>query len=313
MRKNFKNSVSVQGYIFDHKLEARTSRKGVDYIGGVMNVATDKSGTSIVPVWFTYVTKTYRSGKTNQNYNTLLNIIEKGTTIKGDGAENALLVRINGDLEVNDFINNDDEAVSSQRVRGSFIHTATDEKQITPGASFDVEFLATKCLERELNDETFVEMSGYVFDFRNQILPCKFAVRSPEGMSFFLDQDISSSKPYFNRVWGDIVCTTISRKSEVESAFGAPMVRESSFNRRSWDITGASAEPLDFGDPDVITIDDIKAAMVDREAHLQDVRERHDEYVKSREGGASGAAKSAFGSAAPKKKADAPFDDDFDF
>ena len=72
MRKN-KNSATVIGRIFEHTLEKKTSKKGVDYIGGKVSVAVDEEGLNVIDVNFTYVAEFYppkegQAPKKNKNY-----------------------------------------------------------------------------------------------------------------------------------------------------------------------------------------------------------------------------------------------------
>lgn len=321
MKNKMINEVNVSGWVFNHELRERTSKNGQLYISGRVNIATDRECVSIVPVNFIFITPEYKSGKSNPNYSTLSNLIESNATVEAVGIENATMLRISGDISVNDFVNNSDEMVSSMQVRGGFVHVVNGASQLPSpekAATFSADFLCNQVQEREFDDESFLTLSGYVFNFRNDFIPVSFNVRTPAGIDYFQGLDISNSEPYFSKVWGNIVNTTVRRENTVESAFGEPEVSFTEFSRRSWDIAGAAVDAYpvgseeEIGSNEGITFEEIKKGLTKRRADLDDVRKRHGDYVASRNGGGS----SAFAAPAPKKqekKSESPFDDDFEF
>ncbi len=311
MKAKFTNSVNVRGYLFStDRLEKRVSKKGVEYIGGTINVATDEDALNVVPVNFTYVTPTFKSGNPNTTYQLLESIINGETkTYEAVGTE-AARVRVDGDIEVNDWINRDGEAVASHRVRGSFVHllNANETFGANP-AHFEADTLIQSVVSKESADGSeYLTLNGFVFSFRGEVLPVKFSVSSAPGMQFFENQDISSSDPYFGKVWGDIkstVVTTATEQDDSEVGFGAPTVQTSSHTFRTWEVSGAN---VNLGlDDSTITMDELKAAMENRTKTLTDVRARYEARVNS--GNAFDSAVSApVATAAPKVKAVNPAD-----
>jgi hypothetical protein len=284
MKSNgFENSVDVKGYVFNHTLSKRTSKKGVEYIGGVLNVATDEQALNIVPVNFTYVTETYsKSGKPNATYTLLEQIINENNTWELNG-EKAMKVRVSGDIECNDFVTRDGEMASPKRVRGSFVHAETNPIAQIGCAKFKTDMLIEGY--QEVEDEkngNYGQVRGYVFNFRNDFLPVVLTIRSNGGMSYFEKADISVAEPMLTQVWGNIVCTTIVSTKETESAFGAPDVETTTRTLRAWDIEGASTEPYNFGDESVMTVEEVTKGKADREQHLAEVRQNHEEYQASK-------------------------------
>ena len=80
MKKNFNNKTHVEGVLYQHSLELKTSGEtsanpGTQYIAGTIEIATDNDRLNIVPVHFTYVTATTKSGKTNATFVTLMDIV----------------------------------------------------------------------------------------------------------------------------------------------------------------------------------------------------------------------------------------------
>ena len=78
------NKAHVEGRISESTLEVRVSKKGVTYIGGKLDVATDNEGLNIVTVEFTYVAEKFNNWNENKTYWGLMNIIDQCKTIMGN-------------------------------------------------------------------------------------------------------------------------------------------------------------------------------------------------------------------------------------
>ena len=283
MKNNFENKVNVCGWVFNHTLAKKISKKGVEYIGGSINVATDKDAVNVVPVNFMYVTSTFKNGKPNTTYSFLEQIINENNTYEMNGTS-ATKVRIDGDIECNDFVTREGEMASPKRVRGGFAHPETGDIATVGCGKFKVDMLIEGYQEVEVEDgDNYGRIRGYVFNFKNDFLPVEFTIRTAGGMSYFEKADISVSEPMLTKVWGNIVCTTIENRTETENAFGAPTVNITTRTLRAWDIEGASVDPMEFGDESTMTVEDVTKGKADREQHLAEVRANHDEYQKSRD------------------------------
>jgi len=274
--KRFINNCHAEGYIFSHNLQERVSKKGVEYIWGSIEIATDEEATNVVSVRFNYVPKTNKNGNANETYNTLATIIQENNTYEKNGTS-ATKVRIDGDVEVNDFVGRNGEMASPKQFRGSFVHFMNPTND--PGkATFECDMLISNVATRERQDDTtYDELNGYVFNFRGDILPVTFSIENPDGMNYFESQDISNKNPLLTKVWGEIVSTIVKNETEVESAFGAPTVNVTTRTVRAWNVIGASAEPMDFDDESTITKAELKKALADREEMLADVKKRWEE------------------------------------
>lgn len=311
MRDKFNNSVSIKGYVFNHSLSKKVSgpnskTPGVAFISGDLNVATDPEAMNVVPVHFTYVTETYKNGNANATYALLSQIIDENNTYEVNG-KSALKVRIDASIENNDFVTRDGEMASPKRVGGSFAHPETGDIETIGCAEFKADMLIEKYVEVEVdNGDNYGRLSGYVMNFRNEFVEVDFTIRSQGGMNYFDGLDVSVSQPVLTQVWGDIVSTTIETKTETESAFGAPTVKISTRNLRSWDVVGASPEPYEFGDDGAMSAADVTKLKAIRATYLDGVRKRHDEYQASREG-------NAFAAAAPATNASPTASSDYKF
>lgn len=314
MKNSWINKCSIQGYVYDKgegrkKLQKRVSGEnaknpGQEYIQGELNIATDESATNVVAVWFQYVAPTYpargdKPERPNPTFQTLETIINNGTIFKEVGTA-ATTVRIDGNIGVNDWYDRDGELVSNKRIEGSFIHLMNGSEKIAAerASTFEADMVISSVAEREMENEedNYVNINGYVFNFRNDVLPVTFTVRNEAGMKYFLDQDY----PMVTKVWGGIVSNIVKIEHVTESAFGAPTVDVTTRSIRAWDVTGASKEPMEWDDESTITREELKQKVRERETRLAEQKKRDEEY-RSR-------ANSAF--SAPAKEAVVEDDDD---
>ena len=291
MRAKWVNKCSIQGYIFNKGEGRRALQKrvagensknpGQEYIQGELNIATDEDATNVVTVWFQYVAPTWpaKNGKPerpNTTFQTLETIINSAVTYEEAG-KGATMVRIDGNIGVNDFYTRDGELASPKRIEGSFIHlmNATEKISERP-ATFEADMIISAAIEREVEneEENFVNLNGYVFNFRNDVLPVTFTIRTDAGMKYFLDQDY----PIVTKVWGDIVSSIVKTEHITESAFGAPTVDVTTRTIRAWDVIGASAEPAEWDDESTITRDELKDKVRERETRLAEQKKRDEEY-----------------------------------
>ena len=306
--KQFENKVHLEGRIFSHTLQKRVTGEqsknpGTEYIGGTLNIATDEAGINVVPVRFTYVTAVYsRSGKPNDTYNVLSQIIENDVTWEKNGKEAAPQVRIDGDIEVNDFLGRNGEMVEAKGVRGSFVHFANGSFGLNSDENkrntFEADMLITATIPQEPEGgESYLNLRGYVFAYRNALVPVTFSIHIPAGITYFEKCDISNNNPLLTKVWGNIVSTTQEIKTEVESAFGGSQVNVTTRTLRAWDVIGCAVEPYEWNDEATITAAEFQNLLADREQVKAEAKRRAEERNNSASGSAGFPSS---GSEAPK-------------
>lgn len=295
--KKMINSERVEGRIYQHNLVKKTVQNqtsanfGKEFISGNIEVAVDEAGLVVIPVHFTYVVEQTNSGNKNATYANLEKIINDGKTWITDGKDEALKVRIDTALAVNDFYAQDDKLVSTKVNEGGFVSIINGE--LCPENernTFTADMLITSVTRVEADpekniDKDYVLVRGSVFNFRNALLPVDFIVKNDEGMGYFEDLNASPSEPVFTKVWGRINCGSIKNEVKEESAFGEESVRTFEKKIREWVITGTSKVPYDFGDETVLTVAEVQKAIQDREILLAETKKRSDEYKAQKAGG----------------------------
>ena len=319
MKSKWKNAVEVQGYIFNFGNDERRQLKerisgpnsahpGTEYIQGELNVATDDEASNVVTIWFQYVPKVWpaKNGKPereNPTYAELARLIDTAKTFESDGVA-ATKVRVSGNLDVNDFYTREGELASPKRIRGSFVHVLNGPISPNP-ATFDIECILSNAITKEVDGgEDYLTLKGYTFDFRNAILPFDVNVRIPAAITYFENQDISNANPLVTNIKGNIVSAIVKQEEEVESAFGDPVVNVTTRSVRTWDVTWAAKEPMEWDDESSITKVELKKVLQEREDMLAAEKKRQNEW-KASQG-------SSFSAATPKAKAQSTVEEDED-
>ena len=296
MKKTMINQTHIEGVLYEHNLEAKvsgdTSKKpGTPFISGTLSIATDAAMTNIVPIHFTYVTATFGSGKPNDTYTTLNNIINGtfGTHMK-DGADKAVKLRVDSAIGLNEFYtdrNGKEELVSAKRNEGGFVHKVdaidADEKVRN---TFKVDMIINCVTHVDADDEKNLPekavVKGAIFNFRKDLMPVEFSATNPNAINYFESLGATQQEPVFTCVWGRQVSETIVRQITTESAFGEDEVREVKNTRRDFVITGAAKDPYVWDDEGSITAAELNEAIQKREVDLAAMKKRQDEYKASR-------------------------------
>lgn len=275
------NRVTIEGFVYSHNLEKKTVQNknsrnfGKEFIGGKLNIATDAEGRNVVTVYYSYVTPEKKDGSTNPNYTVLEKIVDHkvGNMIE-DGVASAAKVTIDGVFECNDFVSKQTgEIVSSFRAassfNGGFIHLA---ETISPKASFHVDMLINKVIEKEADEEkdlaAKVEISGCIFDWKGEIIPAHFTVAGPRAMDYFVGLGASETSPVLTELEGIMENETYTMQTTKESAFGDDVVVETTRSRKQNVITWARPEPYEWDTEATILGSEVTAAVQNREIKL---------------------------------------------
>lgn len=309
--KKMINNTHVEGYVYEHNLELKTSgpnskNPGTEFISGTLSIATDPEFLNVIQIHYTYVTAVTAKGSPNNTYNTLKAIMDgKIGNAMEHGRDNAAKVRIDSALALNEWYDTRSEdrpLISQKRNEGGFIHQVTLAEMDTfkPNATFDCDFLITKATRKEPDEERNLPekmiLKGYIFDFRGTLLPFDFTVTAPRAMDYFESQEPSEKRPFFTRIKGDQISQTIVREIKQESAFGDASVETVRSSQREFRVTWGSPNPYELGGEDTITAAELTDLVAKREVYLADLKKRQDEYLASRNNGFASASATA-----PKK------------
>lgn len=296
MKKDAKfiNTEKIEGYVYSigssfNQLQERVSGEnsknpGTKYIAGDLDIAVDEAGLNVVTVHYRYVAPTTTKGSANSTYNALKKIIDNPDKmwING-GKENAFKVQCTGvAIAVNDFIAGDGTKIAALRNENGFCSIVTELGPEDERNTFSADMLITKVTHIDANPEKnikedYANVSGAIFGYGASIptlIPATFAIRNAMGMQYFENLDASSSNPIFTKLWGKINCMTIKVEKTEESAFGEAAVQTYERKSREYLITGTAKVPYDFGDEDVLTVEDVNRMNQDRQVLLAEVEKR---------------------------------------
>ena len=298
MKQNLVNEVHGEGYLYEYDLKVRHSDKNnTDFISGKISLATDEDCQNIVEYHFVYVTPVYsKSGKQNPNFGLLKNIIDSGKdkTVMGAGKENALKLRVDGTVGLNDFWSaRDEQIVSVIRNEASFINQATNLNQdLRKRNTFKTDFVITGTFRKEADEEKSIPehlvVKGATFNsFSKALLPVSYVVYNPSAIDYFESLEIDASHPAFTKVWGSICSQEFVTKIETKSAFGEDLVEERTTTRKEYVITGAQSDCYEWDSEDTLLASELKQAMSNRELHLAEVKKNFDDYQASKGAGNS--------------------------
>lgn len=289
----FINTEKIEGYVYStgsnyNQLSERVSgdnskNPGTKYIAGDLDIAVDEAGLNVVTIHYSYITETYKNGKPNTTYAALKRIIDnpEKTWING-GKDNAFKVQCTGvAIAVNDFIAGDGTKVAALRNENGFC-SIVNEIAETDRNKFTTDMLITKVTHIDADPEKniekdFVTISGCIFGYGPVVIPATFNVRNEAGMKYFEDLDVTPSNPIFTKVWGHINCRTIKTERTEESAFGEAAVQTYERKSREYVVTGTAKVAYDFGDEEVLTVEDVNKMTQDRQTKLAEVEKRFNE------------------------------------
>ena len=217
----------------------------------------------------------------------------------GNGADNAVKLKIDSAFGLNEWYDDEDKLISSKINDGGFIHVVQELDPVEANRnSFDCDMIITNVKEVEANEEKQLPpkavIKGYIFNFKKALLPVEFSALTPGAMNYFLGLEATSNAPVFTRVKGNQISTTVSREITEESAFGEPSIKEYKSTKKDFVITWAAKETYEWDDEGSITAVEFKEAIANREVALAEMKKRSDEYKASR-GNAPAAAAPAPG------------------
>lgn len=301
--KKMVNKSHIEGLLYECTLEERvagenTTNPGAKYISGKISVQVDEDNIISIDIFESEITKKKTANKKYPTLKTLMG----SPSVTNHAADNAVKVRIDSALALNDWYRTDGELVSSIRNFNGFTHIVSDK--INPSATFEVDILIVSTTdEMQKNADGDMEptgsliLNGYIFDFAGKILPVKLLVENKEGVKYFRDLENNT----FTRVWGNMITQTTTTTQVEKSAFGADKVVEYTNTRKKYVVTGVAAEPYDFGDESILSVTEVKEALANREIYLADLKTKTEQTRKKSSSNAGTSAPIAKNNAADVK------------
>lgn len=291
-----KNQVHIEGRLYEHKLERKVSgatskNPGTPFISGTIDIATDDECMNVVSVHYTYVTATTAKGRPNPTYAILDDIVTNNKSVMNVGVDEAIRLRAETSIGLNEFYsdrNGESTFVSNKRNEGGLLFYMTDpfKEKLEQRSRFETSMLITKIREIEADEErnlpAKVMVSGYIFDFRNALLPVEYTARAEKAMDYFLSlTDVNENHPFFTNIIGQEVSQVVSHTITEEGAFSTE-VRTVTSTTRMFEILFGDKDPLGSDWEEAISAAELKEALQNREILKADIKTRQEEYQATR-------------------------------
>lgn len=281
MKNKIYNETHIEGWLYEHNLKERVSgpnskNPGTKYLNGEISIATDETCLNVIKVRYSYVTDAHRS------YAEIMRIFEGAPSVTQNGIENAVRLRVDSSVGVNDWYNKDNTLVSTKINEGGFVHFMSANEELSEDmerrSAFKTDIILTGVREIENPETGKVDkavLNGYIFNFKKEIFPVEYTITSAEGIKYFQKLDCSKNNPVFTRVWGQQVSQTVTTEVVEESAFGEASVSSKKSSVKEFRVMHAQKEPYVWDDEEAgISVAELKKALADRELYLADVKKR---------------------------------------
>lgn len=290
------NVVKIEGILSEIDLKKGSFTKNntvVDSIGGVIKVRVDTKVNGVdtsleVPVHM-FASKLTNAGALNPAYESIERIMNEYVSIAASDIDHADCVRITrGQITMNEYYGQTGNLVSFPRVSASFV-TKIKRDECKPDASFSVTFMVGQKdyeTDREGVATDKYKVIGMIPQYGGKVDVVPFYAINP-GV-------IDAVSNYWNE--GDTVKATgklnFTQKTEtklVEVDFGEPQEETRTVSVSELVITGGSSTPLDG--EFAINYEDVKAALAQRKARLEELKNKKSDKGTSGKAPAQGGSK----------------------
>lgn len=266
------NNVVIEGTVAEIRIEAKTVN-GKEFITGEVDIQTDETSTHTVKV---FANKYNKEGKESSLYKGIETVMNEYKSIASHGKDAADRVRITqGKIGLNEYVGQDDTIKSYPQLSTNFINRLTVTEEFTPKAEFEVEMYVHSVTDEVKNEEETgrAVLKGYVPLYGGKVIPFSFVVAEKSAVEYVSSNYETGSTV---TVYGDIVNRVNVTKKEVEVGFGKPQEKITRTTVREYVITGGTP-PLDEEDTKAYNIEVIKKALVEREAHHEEMKAKKKE------------------------------------
>lgn len=231
-------------------------------------------------------------------------VIDEYLSVAKHGRDQADKVRVTqGKIGVNEYYGQDGKLRSFPQITSNFFNRLSVGDEFNPRAEFEVEvFVKSVVPEMKNNEETGrVKVNAIIPVFGGKVIPFEFVVVE-EGTEFVESNYEAGSTALIN---GDIVNYKEVTETEIPKAFGKPQKKINTKIIREYLITSGD-EPYDEESTKAYSIESIQKAMVEREAYLEELKNKNDQPKKEEKKGFGSKGKDA-ATGGTKKKVELPF------
>lgn len=280
MLREATNTIFVEGILSEVDITERSfarDGKNTDAISGTFKVLVEREVNGELDVneipFSVFATKYTKAGNSNPAYESI-EALKSFTSIAACGSkEDADRVRISkGRIQMNAFYSNSGQLVNQVRVSTSFVSKVTNN--FNPRAEFELEFFVSKiepAVDRdgvELNPKK-LNVTAIVPMYGGKVQEVPLVTTNPNVVNA-IERYWEIGKTY--RANGRLNFKSEVKEIAQEVDFGEPVKKSITISLHEFAITGGSQAPVDedyaFG------IDDIRTAMAERKASLEEQKNK---------------------------------------
>jgi len=299
--RNMLHEISVKGKLYSHNLEKKVSQKGIEYISGRISILTEKEGNNTVDIYYRYVTAEFASGKPNKTYQFFEEIIENPScTVMGSNFDEAYNVSTSGVMfNVNEYYDESGQLKSTLRYEGGFVNKLKNpidfDNPKEKKNSFKVSMIIGNVFEypTDVDQIPKTEFKGYVFGYKNALIPVSFVAYGKQAQDYWMAKDISPNSPILIDIWGKSINTVFKQEIITENAFGEDLVEEKVSYKKEFIINGGSPEEGAWDSPDTILVSEFQTLLKNRELYLAEIKANGDAYREAKKNASASTTKAA--------------------
>lgn len=265
------NRVNLAGVLKTMNLELR-EKEGKRFIMGELEIETGENAVQTVKV---FVSEFNREGKENKAWAGIKTVMETYKSQATHGAD-ADVVIINGaQLGINDYKGRDGQVKSFPQISANFINRARTEEEINKReAKATVEMFITSVtpeVNREGDETGRAKVAGLVPMFDGSVIPLTLVVEAGKKADY-----VTANYERGNTIiaYVDLVNRTEIREIEQEVDFGEPEIKVFKNFVNEMVLTGG--KKYDEENPNAYKPELIAKAVVEREAKLEEIKNRED-------------------------------------
>lgn len=276
--KQAENKVKIEGILSEIDLKVGVAAEsGKEYISGNIQVKVQQEVNGIqseieVPVNL-YATKITNAGKINPSYESIEKVMNEGISVAAiGGVEKADRIRIvSGEINSNDFYNQNDALISYPRIKTGFI-SKIKKDECTDEASFVATIVIGNIAEevdKEANLTGRLVIKGIIAQYGDKVDVVDFLVASEAAIAHI---QANWKQGDTVKVAGKANFSSKTEFYEEEMGFGEPIKKSKTTSIRELIVTSGSPTALEG--IEAYSAEDIQNALAERKIRLEKAKDK---------------------------------------
>lgn len=264
--RELENKLRIVGTLKEVNLQEKPTKKGDNAIFGNIIVETLIDGKLSNHRVELFAKET---GKLFKGYKTILTQFKDSDTV---GKENADRVSVTGNIDGNDYVNQEGKLISGNRNRGLFINRVTDQ-DLRDEAVAQIELVVTNTREVMKNDEPTGELyiDGFTVGYNDGVIELRNMIVGQDLADVISDNYEPNSTGKLTFEINNYVVMEEKPKDEAADTGFGQQVEMDTFERRVRELRVIGGFPPHV-DERAYELEDIQLAKKIRALHLQEVQ-----------------------------------------